>query len=161
MGGYGSASGRVKGKCYYDSGGHKVTDPNAIAVAEYYISQGKYVVFLQEKPDQPRADLAVDMRVGSKVERIRIEVKGLQSMKPSTVDQKIRYAFDQIRYDVEKYPPEQRQKGKVIIYSRHDKNIPEKEVFQSMYEGFLMAKRKGGVTGKVELWLNGKIYKFN
>ena len=39
MGGYGASSGRVKGKCYQDSGGHKVTDPNAIAVGEYYIKK--------------------------------------------------------------------------------------------------------------------------
>ena len=37
MGGYGGASGRVKDKCYYDTGGHKVKDKNAVEVAEHYI----------------------------------------------------------------------------------------------------------------------------
>lgn len=51
MGGYGGASGRIKDKCYYDTGGHKVKDKNAIEVAEHYIEEGKYVAFLQEKMD--------------------------------------------------------------------------------------------------------------
>ena len=67
MGGYGGASGRNKGKdgCYYDSGNHKVNDPNAIAVAEYYMNLGMYVVFLQEKPGEGgRPDLLIDYDKG-------------------------------------------------------------------------------------------------
>ena len=36
---------RGKNKTYYDTGGHKVTDKNAVTVAEYYIDEGKYVAF--------------------------------------------------------------------------------------------------------------------
>ena len=76
MGGYGGASGRVKGKCYYDTGGHKVKDPNAIAVGEYYINLGHYVAFLQEVPNDNRADMSV--------EGVHVEVKGMSSTNPSS-----------------------------------------------------------------------------
>ena len=49
MGDYGGASGRVKDRCYYDSGGNKVTDKNAIMTAEYYINFGMYVFFFYKK----------------------------------------------------------------------------------------------------------------
>ena len=161
MGGYGSAMGRSNDKCYRDSGGHKVKDKNSIDVAEYYIDQGYTVVFLQEKPGQKRADLVVRPNEYSRSGSFRVEVKGLQTMDPAGVDKKIRTAFEQINADVDKYPPHLRQPGKVIIYSRHSKDIPEEKVRQAMYEGFLMAQRKGKITGKVELWINGNIYEFN
>ncbi|MBQ7630577.1 MAG: hypothetical protein IJS81_10260 [Selenomonadaceae bacterium] len=69
MGGYGGASGRVKDRCYYDSGGNKVTDKNAIMAAEYYINLGMYVVFLQEnrsRPDLPRKRRESPLNVGMK-----------------------------------------------------------------------------------------------
>ena len=62
MGGYGGALGRVKEKCYYDTGGHKVKDKNAIEVAEHYMSEGKEVAFLQEKQNEKRPDLLVESR---------------------------------------------------------------------------------------------------
>lgn len=68
MGGYGGSSGRGKNKIYYDTGGHKVKDLNAIIVAEYFIDKGKYVAFLQEKPPEKRADLSID--------GVHTEVKG-------------------------------------------------------------------------------------
>ena len=80
MGGYGGASGRIKDKCYYDTGGHKVKDKNAIEVAEHYIEEGKYVAFLQEKNGQPRADLSVEGQ--------HIEVKGLSSVNPDNIEKK-------------------------------------------------------------------------
>ena len=53
-GGYGGESGRVKDRCYYDSGGNKVTDKNAIMAAEYYINLGMYVFFFIRKTQQTR-----------------------------------------------------------------------------------------------------------
>ena len=43
----GGSSSKGKNKTYYDTGGHKVKDSNAVAVAEYFIDKGKYVAFLQ------------------------------------------------------------------------------------------------------------------
>ena len=85
MGGYGGASGRVKDKCYYDTGGHKVKDQNAVAVGEYYIKQGKYVAFLKEIPNENRADMSV--------EGVHVEVKGMSSPNPSQVAKNLKKGF--------------------------------------------------------------------
>lgn len=88
MGGYGGASGKTKDKCYRDTGGNKVKDKNAIEVAEYYIKNGKYVAFLQEKDAQKRADLSVDGQ--------HVEVKGLETMNPDSVEKNLKkhlYSF--------------------------------------------------------------------
>ncbi len=106
MGGYGAASGRVKDKCYYDSGNHKVTDKNAIAVAEKYIKEGKYVVFLQEKPNQHRADLSVD--------GVHTEVKGLTSLNSDNIEGKIKDAF--IRYMVTITSIHQKKEGRGKLF---------------------------------------------
>ena len=153
MGGYGGASGNVKGKCYYDTGGHKVKDKNAIEVAEYYIRQGKYVAFLQEKMDQGRADLSVDGH--------HVEVKGLSTLKPNTVSEQLKNAFEQIHKDDYRYPANTLREGKVILLSRHSRSISESEIMHAMEEGYLMAKRKGYISGKLEVWINGKQYKLN
>lgn len=153
MGGYGGASGRVKDKCYYDTGGHKVKDKNAVEVAEHYIEEGKYVAFLQEKPEQPRADLSVEGQ--------HIEVKGLSSVNPDNIEKKIRHAFEQIHGDDYRYPPETHREGKVVILSKHSKDYSESKVYNAIQKGFLSAIHKGYVTGKLELWINGKIYKLN
>lgn len=153
MGGYGGASGRVKDKCYYDTGGHKVKDKNAIEVAEHYIEEGKYVAFLQEKNGQPRADLSVEGQ--------HIEVKGLSSMNPDNIEGKIRHAFEQIHGDDYRYPSETHCEGKVVILSRHSKDYLVSEVYSAIQKGFLSAEHKEYVTGKLELWINGKIYKLN
>lgn len=153
MGGYGGASGRVKEKCYYDTGGYKVKDKNAIEVAEHYIADGKYVAFLQEKSGQPRADLSVEGQ--------HIEIKGLSSMNPDNIEGKIKHAFEQIHGDDFKYPPETHREGKVVILSRHSTEFSESEVYNAIQKGFLSAEHKGFVTGKLELWINDKIHKLN
>lgn len=153
MGGYGGASERTKGKSYRDTGGHKVTDKNAITVAEHYIAEGKYVAFLQPKEGQPRADLSVEGQ--------HVEVKGLSSMNPDTIEGKIKHAFEQIHGDDYRYPAETHREGKVVILSKHSKDFSESEVYCVIKKGFLSAEHKGYVTGKLELWINGKIYKLN
>ncbi len=153
MGGYGAASGRVKDKCYYDSGNHKVTDKNAITVAEKYIKEGKYVVFLQEKPKQNRADLSVD--------GVHTEVKGLTTLNPNTISDKIEHAFIQIHGDDYKYPPEKRREGKVILLSKHDKSVSKERIVEAMKKGYEIAKRKGEISGKIEIWVRDEIIKLN
>jgi len=153
MGGYGGSSDRGKTKTYYDTGGHKVTDKNAITVAERYIDEGKYVAFLQEKEGQNRADLSVDGQ--------HVEVKGLTTLNPDNVEGKLKHAFIQVDADNPRYPDDTHREGKVIILSKHSSDISEATVYEKMHAGFLSAEHKGYITGKVELWINGKIYKFN
>lgn len=45
--------------------------------------------------------------------------------------------------------------------SKHSKDFSESEVYCVIKKGFLSAEHKGYVTGKLELWINGKIYKLN
>lgn len=153
MGGYGGASGRVKGKCYYDTGGHKVKDKNAIEVAECYIRQGKYVAFLQEKDGQGRADLSVEGHY--------VEVKGISTLNSNTVSEQLKHAFEQIHGDDFRYPANTHREGKVILLSRHSQSIPTSEIMYAIQEGFLMAERKNFIKGKLEVWINGQIYKLN
>lgn len=147
MGGYGGSSGRVKDKCYYDTGNHKVTDKNAIEVAEHYINEGKRVAFLQEKPPEKRADLSV--------EGVHIEVKGMISIKPNKFTNNIREAFEQIEADLSRYSKDERKSGKVVILSKHE-NFDEG--YKAAFEGYQNAKRRGYVKGTVEFWHDGKIY---
>lgn len=148
MGGYGGSSGRVKDKCYYDTGGHKVKDKNAIEVAEQYMSEGKYVAFLQEKENSRRPDLMVDRE-------LLVEVKGISSTNPGQVAKNIKKAFQQIETELSHYPEDKRKPSKVIILSRHD-NF--EAAFKSAREGYQEAKRKGLVSGPVEFWHQGKVF---
>lgn len=150
MGGYGGASGDAKGKCYYDTGGHKVKDKNAIEVAEYYIDQGKYVAFLQEKSGQKRADLSVEGQ--------HVEVKGIQSKKTDTIRKEIAKAFVQTEGDNYKYNKETHRKGKVILLSKHSS---AREAYKYLYAGYRAALKRGEVKGKVEMWYGNHHFKFN
>ncbi len=148
MGGYGGSSGRIKEKAYYDTGGNKVTDKNAIMVAEYYINKGVYVAFLQEKRGQKRADLSVD--------GIHIEVKGMTSTSTNKVANNIKEAFEQINADNKRYSANTNKDGKVIILSKYNSI---KTAYKIVYGGYRKAKSKGYVKGDVELLHNEKMYK--
>lgn len=148
MGGYGGSSKRSSKKAYYDTGGHKVTDKNSIAVAEYFINRGKYVAFLQEKNGQQRADLSI--------EGVHTEVKGMQSTKTNRVANNIKEAFEQIEADKKHYPPNTHRDGRVIIYSKYPNG---KIAYKIVYGGYRKAKAKGYVKGTVELLHNGRLYK--
>lgn len=152
MGGYGGSSGRDKGKCYYDTGGNKVTDSNAIAVAEEYIKEGRYVAFLQEKHGQERADLSVD--------GVHTEVKGLTTLKPDKIKERIEKACSQVHADDNKYDVGTHREGKVILLSKHTGKSTE-EVIAKMREGFRRADAGGKVTAKVEVWIGTKKIKLN
>lgn len=128
MGGYGGSSSAIKGKCYYDTGGHKVTDRNAITVAESYINEGKYVAFLQEKHGQERADLSV--------EGVHTEVKGLTTLSADKIGKRIEKADSQIQADDTKYPSNTHRQGKVILLSKHGNDISKEEIIAKMKEGF-------------------------
>ncbi len=147
MGGYGGSSDRGKDKVYYNSGGGKVRDKNAIAVGEYFIDKGSYVVFLQEKPDQKRADLSVD--------GIHTEVKGMTSTSTNKVANNIQEAFEQVEADNYRYPSETHRDGQVVILSKY----PDiKTAYKAVFGGYRKAKNKGFVKGNVFLMHNGKMY---
>lgn len=153
MGGYGGSSNRVKDKCYYDTGNHKVTDANAIAVAEKYINEGQYVAFLQEKPGQPRADLSV--------EGVHVEVKGLSSLNPDNIEGKIKHAFEQINADNYRYPSDTHREGKLVILSKHAAGVSRDDIITAMRKGFDSANHKGYAKGKVEVWIGSDIIFLN
>lgn len=147
MGGYGSSSGREKGNAYYDTGGHKVKDKNAIVVGEYYINQGEYVAFLQEKPDQKRADLSVN--------GVHTEVKGMTSTSTNKVANNIKEAFEQVAADNYRYSSDTHRDGRVVILSKYP-NI--KIAYKAVFGGYRKAKSLGYVEGEVWLMHNGKMY---
>ena len=154
-GGYGGESGKARRKkdgCYKDSHDDKVTDKNAIEVADYYMSLGMYVVFLHEKPEEGgRPDLLVDYK-------FLVEVKGIFSTKANKISNRINEAFGQIEDEWSRYPEEKpKPPGKVIILSRHETF----EIgFRAFCEGYKEAKRKGFIRGEVEFWFHGEIHTF-
>ena len=148
MGGYGGSSGQTKDKVYYDTGGRKVKDPNAIAVGEYYINKGEYVAFLQEKPDQRRADLSVG--------GVHTEVKGMTSTSTNKVANNIKEAFEQVAADNHRYPAETHRDGRVVILSKY----PDlKTAYKVVSGGYRKAKSLGYVKGEVLLYHKGRMYK--
>lgn len=147
MGGYGGASERGKSKKYYDTGGNKVKDRNAIAVGEYYIENGHYVAFLQEKKDQKRADLSVD--------GIHIEVKGMSSNSTDQICKTLGYAFQQVESDNYRYSPETHREGKVVILSKYPN---ARKAYKTISRGYRKAKKQGLIKGEVLLFHGGKMY---
>lgn len=148
MGGYGGSSNRTKDKCYYDTGGHKVKDKNAITVAESYINEGKYVAFLQEKEGQERADLSVD--------GVHTEVKGLTTLKPDKIKERIEKANRQVKADDYRYPKDTHRKGKVVLLSKHSGEVASDTIIEKMREGMRRAEQNGHVEAKVELWIGDR-----
>jgi len=147
MGGYGGASGKTKDKCYRDTGGNKVKDKNAIEVAEYYIKNGKYVAFLQEKDGQKRADLSVDGQ--------HVEVKGMSSPNPSQVAKNLKKGLKQVDAENKRYPEATHRKGTVVILSEYPSFEEAKRIVTT---GYNEAVRKGYVTGNVKLFHDGVMY---
>ncbi len=147
MGGYGGSSTRGRSKTYYDTGGHKVKDKNSAAVAEYFIDQGHYVAFLQEKKDQKRADLSVD--------GIHTEVKGMSSLSTNKVCNSIQEGFEQVEADNYRYPEETHRDGQVVILSKYS---DLRTAYKVVYGGYRKAKSKGYVHGDVKLFHKGKMY---
>ena len=151
MGGYGASSGRIKEDFYYDTGGYKVKDDNAITVGEYYIKRGYYVAFLQENPPHKRADLSV--------EGVHVEVKGMTSTNTNKVANNIREAFEQIKGDDYKYPESLYQAERVVILSKYQ---TLREAYKIVYGGFRKAKSKGFIPdfGEVYLLHKNEMIKF-
>ena len=150
MGGYGGASGKDRKKkdgCYYDSQKQKVKEKSSIMAAEYYMSLGMYVVFLHQE-NISRPDLLVDFK-------FLVEVKGVESPKPSQVSRQIKKASRQIEQEHSKYPEDKRLPAKIVLISLHT----DLEVgFYAISEGYKEAKRKNQVHFKTELWINGEIH---
>lgn len=148
MGGYGGASGKGRTKTYYDTGGHKVKDVNAVTVAEHFIDRGKYVAFLQEKPPEKRADLSI--------EGVHTEVKGMSSPSTNKVANNIKEAFEQVIADNKHYSSNTHRDGQVIILSKYS---DLRTAYKTVWGGYRKAKGKGYVQGNVLLLHNGKLYK--
>ena len=153
MGGYGGSGGAIKGKCYYDTGGHKVTDKNAITVAESYINEGKYVAFLQEKHGQERADLSV--------EGVHTEVKGLTTLSADKIGKRIEKANSQVQADDSKYSSDTHRQGKVILLSKHGSDISKDTIIAKMKEGLHKAQKNGPIKSKVEVWIGDQRIELN
>ena len=145
MGGYGGSSDKTKDKCYYDTGGHKVRDNNAITVAEAYIREGKYVAFLETKQDQERADLSVD--------GVHTEVKGLTTLNPDKISERIIKANSQVQADNYKYPIDTHRQGKIILLSKHSRDTSHDTILIKMKDGLRKAQRTSQITAKVEVWI--------
>ena len=145
MGGYGGSSGKEKNKTYYDTGGHKVKDSNAVTVAEYFIDK---VAFLQEKPPEKRADLSI--------EGVHTEVKGMSSLSTNKVANNIKEAFEQVAADNKHYNSDTHRDVQVIILSKY----PDlRTAYKTVWGGYRNAKGKGYVQGDVLLMHGGKLYK--
>ena len=87
-----------------------------------------------------RADLSVD--------GVHVEVKGLSTLSPNTIESKLRHAHKQIHGEHDRYNIETYHQGKIIIISK-------------MREGVSIAMKKGYLDEKVELWIGKDIYQLN
>lgn len=152
MGGYGGASKRNPKKegCYKDSEGKiKIKDKNAIEVAEYYLNEGRYVVFYHEDGINNVPDLSVDFKMV-------VEVKGVSSLNPTRIKENIEKATLQIEAKLSKYPEDDRHEGKIILFSRYTQSF---EVgYRVVCEGYRRAKLEGVARFQVEFWFNGEIH---
>ena len=127
---------------YKDSGGHKVTDPGVIFVAERYIDQGYEAVFRQEHPNQKNYDLTIKTSDDSQIIK-NVEVKKIESDNPSQMAKNLKKAFTQVGED-----------GTVAVYLPHHSNCPSAVSFAQ--EAYAEAVRKGWIKGSVEVWFNDK-----
>ena len=130
--------------CYKDSGGHKVTDKGSIFVAERYIDQGYEAVFKQKHEPSKTCDLLIKTSDDSAVVK-HIEVKRVTSENPSKLATNIGDAFTHFSSG---------QEGTVAIYLPNHRNSETGRRFAM--EGFAEAKRKGWVSGPVEIWFSDK-----
>ncbi len=127
---------------YKDSGGHKVTDQNAIFVAEQYIDQGYEVVFRQRHDPDKSYDLSI--KSSDDQEFIKnIEVKGVTSNNPSKISTRIEEGFAQFKSGSE---------DTVAIYLPKFKNDHAGQSFA--IAGYQEAVRKGVMKGHVEVWFS-------
>ena len=151
-GGYGGESGKARRKkdgCYKDSEGKvKVKDKNAIEVAEYYLNEGKYVVFYHEDGINNVPDLSVDGK-------FVVEVKGVSSFNSTRIKENIEKATSQIKAKLSKYPEDKRHEGKIVLLSRYTQNFDFAR--SVVLEGYRRAKQEGIFQFQVEFWLNGEI----
>ena len=130
-----------------------MTDKNAITVAEYYINEGKYVAFLQEKSGQERADLSV--------EGVHTEVKGLTTLSSDKIGKRIEKADSQVHADDSKYPADTNRQGKIILLSKHGSDIPKDKIIAKMKEGLHKAQKNGTIKSKVEIWIGDQKIELN
>ncbi len=129
---------------YRDSAGNKVTDKNAIFVAERYIDMGYEAVFRREHQPVKSYDLTIKISNDESFVK-NIEVKGVTSKNPSKVASRIKEGFLQF-HDGEN--------STVAVFLPTHKNDQKGRAFAQA--GFAEALRKGDVKGTVEVWFSDK-----
>jgi len=130
---------------YRDSGGHKVTDPGAIFIAERYIDKGYEVVFRQEKRDSHNKMYDLTIKTSDDKEFIKnIEVKRVTSTNPSQIAQNIEKANKQFDGKT--------GNNHVAIYLPNQKNDAQGRNLAML--GFAEAERKNYSKCPVEIWFS-------
>lgn len=131
-----------KHESYRDSGGHKVTDPGTIFVAELYMDEGYEVVFRQQHQPDRMYDLSI--KSSNDEDFIKnIEVKRVTSSSPSKIADRIKSANKQIS-----------DGGTIAIVLPYHKNNETGRAFAEA--GIAEARRKGLIKGPVEVWFSDK-----
>lgn len=127
---------------YRDSGGHKVTDPGTIFVAERYMDEGYEAVFRQQHQPDRMYDLSI--KSSNDEDFIKnIEVKRITSNSPSKIADRIKSANGQIGED-----------DTIAIVLPHHKNSETGRAFAEA--GIAEARRKGLIKGPIEVWFSDK-----
>ena len=127
---------------YKDSGGHKVTDKNAVFVGERYMDQGYEVVFRRKHDPDPSYDLTIKTSDDEHFVK-NIEVKGVTSPHTSKIADNIKKADKQIAAG-----------DTIAIYLPNHRNSETGRRFAD--EGIAEARRKGLIKGPVEVWFSDK-----
>ena len=128
---------------YKDSGGHKVTDPGAIWIAERYIDMGYESVFRQQHPQVKRQhDLTIKTSDDQNFVK-NIEVKKVTTLNVSNIAKNIHKASGQIDNG-----------DTVALFFEGRKNTTANRDF--VLKGFEEARRKGYIKGPIEVWFADK-----
>lgn len=130
--------------CYRDSGGHKVTDPGAIFIAECYIDMGYEVVFRQEKTDGSKMyDLTI--KTSNDKDFVKnIEVKRVTSTNPSQIAKNIEKASKQFDGKI--------GNNHIAICLPNQKN--NAQGIELATQGFAEAERKKYAKYPIEIWFS-------
>lgn len=127
---------------YYDSNNRKVTDKNAIFVAERYMDQGYEVVFRRTHEPDRGCDLTIKTSDDLSIIK-NIEVKGITSKNPSMISERIKSGNGQIK-----------EGDTIAIYLPNLKSDANGKSFA--LTGLREAHRKGLIKGPIEFWFSDR-----
>ena len=126
---------------YVDSKKKKVIDRGAIFVAERYMDLGYESVFRGHKEGK---SLDLTIKTSDDTQFVKnIEVKTIESTKPSQIAKQLKHAQEQIA-----------EGDTVALYLPHHNNSQTGIAFAS--QGIQEAVRKGYVKGPIEVWFADK-----